>query len=257
MPLPSYSRFFSAACALLVLLCAHIAFAADAHPAAAAPPASAPAIETQPLENFRYTVAFEIIDEEGKNLRSLPPVHCIFLGDRVVAVDKDDVARMSANLKTPSIRGPRGNGGTLEELHRKLEIQRKRVLEKIDDFKDPQRMKVLYDPQLKSEQTGNMLKLTNPLMTYEIELTPIAEPQRHRLYLLQRLQDHLNTTMDSPPFASLAVTDELEKRQSYGRVMTVHMLAVGGAMQHIRSTFTFAPLSDEELKKYSAMLEAK
>ena len=248
---------------LLPLLLAQIVFAADAPsappapPPAAAAPTTAPSIAAQPLENFRYTVVFDLLDSDGKILRTLPPIHCIFLGDRVVIVDKDDVGRARANLKTPSMRGTRGEGGTMEEMDRKLMLQRKRVLEKIDDFKDPVRMKRLYDPQLKAEQTGQTLKLSNDLLTYEIEMAPIAEPQRHRLYLFQRLQDHLNMSMDSPPFASLAVTDELEKRQSYGRVTTVKMIAPGGSTQNVRSTGTFAALSEDEVKKYTPMLEGK
>lgn len=244
---------------LLPLLLAQIVFAAEAPPATPRPadlPATAPSIATQPLENFRYTMVFDLLDADGNIVRTVPPIHYIFLGDRVVMVDFKDTPYGQANLKTQSVRGPRGNGGTLEEMKRKLDLQRKRVLEHLDDFKDPVRMRLLYDPQLKAEQAGQTLKLSNDLNTYEIELAPIVEPQRHRLYLVERLQAYANTTMDVPAFGTLAITDELEKRQSYGRVSTVKMILPGGTTSSVRSTATFAPLTDEEVKKYTAM-EAK
>jgi hypothetical protein len=221
---------------------------------AAAPPATGPSVASQPMENLRCTLVFELLDKTGEVERLLPPTQIVLIGDQAMALGDKESPRITFDLKKKSIKSETGDGGTLEELQKRAADQRERVLKSIDAYKEPDRIRRLYDPQLKAEQNGQALKLSNEVMSYSIQLDAIAQPQRERLYLVQRLQDYLNPKIDTPPFASLAVTDELEKRQSYARESTVTMRAPDGETYSVRSRLTIGTLDDAETKRLGDLL---
>jgi hypothetical protein len=219
----------------------------------AAQAATAPSAST-PMENFRYSATFEILNDAGAVEETMPPMQIICIGDRAAAIDFKGEVRVRFDLKNPAMRAESGDHGTLSELQKRAADQRDRVFATINDYKDPARIKTLYEPNLKAEQNGQTLKLSSELTTYEIQLEPIAQPQRSRLYMVQRLQDYMNPRIDIPPYSSLAVTDELEKRQCYGKVVTVKTRGADGIDYRIRTKGSIAPLSDEEVRKYTPLM---
>jgi|SRR5688572_327741 len=226
--------------------------------AAFAQPAPTTAASQPTDDAFRYVTAIEPLDEHGLPVRVLR-LEMIVLSDAAVVPDASGQPAMTFHLSERRASDNAGRSGTYDELLKRAQEARDRVLANLPAFNDPaqaQRIKLMAQPNFKVEQRGQTLTLSNEFATYEMELERLSPEQAKKLHLADRLQNLLNLDPNQPPFAALAVADELEKRQSFAKTIRLRVTS-GGRTENLLVRTLVLPVTDQQRAQFGPVLGRK
>ena len=235
---------------VVILLAASFARAAT-RAAAAVPPATGPAAPA-----FKYISVVIVLDENNLPKR-LSRTDIYFVGDTALAVDADGLPEWTFDLRRQTIADEHGGGRqNLAQMQAQAQKQRAEKLKQLPDMKDQataQRMKCELDPALATLQSDDgKLIVSNPIIRYEIDPSPLDPAYRQRLYAAVRLSAYSKSTASVPPFLNLALADELERRGVLAKEMKITHQQSDGPVE-MRVLCRVMPLSDQDRKRLAPL----
>jgi hypothetical protein len=232
---------------LVVLAAAGVVFAAPCLSAATAP-------ATRPA-GFKYVTVTTDLDENGLPKR-IHRKEIYFIGDAAFCVDAEGLPDLVLDLKKQTASDEQGTRWSLADLQNRADHERQEARKRAEKIMDPaaaQRAKLETDPGFAVTEEGGKVVITNPLVRYEIQPAEVDQRYQKRLYPAIRLLTLAGASPASPPYVSLALTDELERRVIIAQDAK-GVSKAGGKSSETRIQSRISPLSEEDQKRLATML---
>ena len=214
--------------------------------------ASAAAKPTSRPAGFKYVSVTTQLDENGLP-KKLQRREIFFIGDGAFVVDAEGVADMHMDLRRQVVSDEQGAKWSMIDLRQRIDQERAAAEKRLDATRDAaaaERIKYEIEPALSySEEDGKVIA-SNPLVRYEMQCAAIDPSYVKRLYLATRLLTLTSASPTSPPYTTLALSEELERRGVI--VQDGKIINKTGPEMRIQSRLT--PLSDEDQKRLATLL---
>jgi hypothetical protein len=217
---------------------------------------AAPKPTTRPA-GFKYVSVTTLLDENGLP-KKLQRKEIYFIGDGAFVVDAEGVADMHMDLRRQIVSDEQGAKWSMIDLQQRIDQEKASAEKRLDTTKDPaaaERIKYEIEPALAWSDEGSKVIASNPLVRYEIACVGIDPTYVKRLYLAVRLLTLTSASPASPPYTTLALADELERRGCIVQDGKIIGKSGGGEKQtetRIQSRLT--PLSDDDQKRLATLL---
>jgi hypothetical protein len=216
---------------------------------------AAPKPTTRPA-GFKYVSVTTLLDENGLP-KKLQRKEIYFIGDGAFVVDAEGVADMHMDLRRQIASDEQGARWSMIDLQQRIDQERTAAQQRAEKTKEAdvaERLKYEIEPAFSYTEENGKLIASNPFVRYEMDCVPIDPAFVKRLFLATRLITLTSASPTSPPYTTLALSDELERRGCIiqeGKIIT----KVGPDKQtetRIQSRLT--PLTDDDQKRLATLL---